>query len=641
MSQWTAPAAETSTTTSGFTGYSAPPAISEPPSGRRAAPERLSAPPLPTRTPHETVIPEPAGRFAEVPRPIGTESTGTAPQRAVMSDVSRPTVSEVPRALPGADSAYGLLADANRSMLPDSGGHGVASAYSAPTAFPEPALTVQPELPAAAESPLTRFTEPPRVSGATPTAFPEPVRALTETPAITWPEEQSAATWTPRPLSGLTTPDAGHTEIPAAAEPANPAARFTVPDRPELPRPTLSGPIEPDVSSTSITDSNLPVYRDPARDAVDVALPVRDSNARLPRAARGTDTGVPRLSGPGRADAEPVQRAAESRLTETGWPEPVSPAPTVGSAGFTEPATPAAAEPFGSSLSATGSSLPQSTASSLPRPERSVPSAVEGLLASEPVESTPPQPVGTALPQPISGSPSQANGSSLPNSNGSSLSSSNGSSLPSSNSGSLSSSNTGSLSSANGSSLSAANGNSVPRPDRGAHADSPRAVTPEAAGRPIIRRHQPVTTEPDRATEPERTSEPTDTDSVAQPVVTATPRSETGGSRHATPSRPAFSPTVHPAPEPSYQTTVPAMPVVPDETEDPATVDMRLVMRLMVASNALIAAADAAPASDPAVTPVVKAAHQAHAAAVDVVSAWFGGRGQMREFAAALLAATE
>jgi hypothetical protein len=63
-------------------------------------------------------------------------------------------------------------------------------------------------------------------------------------------------------------------------------------------------------------------------------------------------------------------------------------------------------------------------------------------------------------------------------------------------------------------------------------------------------------------------------------------------------------------------------------------------MRLLLASHNLEAVAKRAEAGEASLDEFIRAAHRTRATTIDLVSAWFGGADQMRQFAEALLAAT-
>ncbi|MEG8180764.1 hypothetical protein GZH49_19820 [Nocardia terpenica] len=75
--------------------------------------------------------------------------------------------------------------------------------------------------------------------------------------------------------------------------------------------------------------------------------------------------------------------------------------------------------------------------------------------------------------------------------------------------------------------------------------------------------------------------------------------------------------------------------------DTPASVDVHLVMHLLLASHNLESVAKKAESGAIDLDEFVRAAYRTRTAAVDLVAAWFGGATQMREFAEALLAATE
>ncbi|MBF6183122.1 hypothetical protein [Nocardia otitidiscaviarum] len=70
-----------------------------------------------------------------------------------------------------------------------------------------------------------------------------------------------------------------------------------------------------------------------------------------------------------------------------------------------------------------------------------------------------------------------------------------------------------------------------------------------------------------------------------------------------------------------------------------ATVEPQHVMRLLLASHELDTAATKAESGEITVAELARAAHRTRAAAVELVSAWYGGADQMRNFAEALLQA--
>ncbi|WP_280314577.1 hypothetical protein [Nocardia wallacei] len=75
--------------------------------------------------------------------------------------------------------------------------------------------------------------------------------------------------------------------------------------------------------------------------------------------------------------------------------------------------------------------------------------------------------------------------------------------------------------------------------------------------------------------------------------------------------------------------------------DSPTAIDIHLVMRLLLTSSNLETIAKKAESGDFSLTEFIQAAHRTRTVAVDLVSAWFGGTDQMRQFAEALLAATE
>ncbi|SUA73545.1 Uncharacterised protein [Nocardia otitidiscaviarum] len=70
-----------------------------------------------------------------------------------------------------------------------------------------------------------------------------------------------------------------------------------------------------------------------------------------------------------------------------------------------------------------------------------------------------------------------------------------------------------------------------------------------------------------------------------------------------------------------------------------ATVEPQHVMRLLLASHELDTAATKAESGEITVAELARAAHRTRAAAVELVSAWYGGAEEMRNFAEALLQA--
>ncbi|WP_227979642.1 hypothetical protein [Nocardia spumae] len=78
-----------------------------------------------------------------------------------------------------------------------------------------------------------------------------------------------------------------------------------------------------------------------------------------------------------------------------------------------------------------------------------------------------------------------------------------------------------------------------------------------------------------------------------------------------------------------------------EATGDAPAIDVGVVMQLLLASHTLENVARNAEAGDVSLDDFITAAHRTRAAAVELVTTWFGGAAQMREFAEALLAATE
>ncbi len=78
-----------------------------------------------------------------------------------------------------------------------------------------------------------------------------------------------------------------------------------------------------------------------------------------------------------------------------------------------------------------------------------------------------------------------------------------------------------------------------------------------------------------------------------------------------------------------------------ESTGDAPALDVNVIMQLLMASHNLENVARNAEKGDVSVEDFITAAHRTRAAAVELVTNWFGGAEQMREFAEALLAATE
>ncbi|MCM6775069.1 hypothetical protein NDR87_24530 [Nocardia sp. CDC159] len=129
------------------------------------------------------------------------------------------------------------------------------------------------------------------------------------------------------------------------------------------------------------------------------------------------------------------------------------------------------------------------------------------------------------------------------------------------------------------------------------------------------------------------------------------PRPDTSSGHRASDPTPPRRTTVESAPRPETPTARRAADPTPTRRsahrhttpldDAPTTVDIHLVMRLLLASHNLETVAKKAESGDASVEDFVQAARRTRTTAVDLVSAWFGGATQMREFAEALLAATE
>ncbi|NEW44556.1 hypothetical protein [Nocardia cyriacigeorgica] len=110
------------------------------------------------------------------------------------------------------------------------------------------------------------------------------------------------------------------------------------------------------------------------------------------------------------------------------------------------------------------------------------------------------------------------------------------------------------------------------------------------------------------------------------------------------PETPASNPA--PAPRPAIPSRraaraaaeAPAEPPLPLPTAD-GGVDLHRIMRLLLASDELNALADKAEAGNLSNEEVIRTARRTRAAAVEVISAWYGGSTQMVQFAQALLQA--
>ncbi|MFF3569688.1 hypothetical protein [Nocardia jiangxiensis] len=79
----------------------------------------------------------------------------------------------------------------------------------------------------------------------------------------------------------------------------------------------------------------------------------------------------------------------------------------------------------------------------------------------------------------------------------------------------------------------------------------------------------------------------------------------------------------------------------PAQDDVTKNVDVHLIMHLLLASHTLENIADKAEAGDVSLEEFIRAARRTRTAAVDLVSTWFGGADQMRQFAEALLAASD
>ncbi len=79
----------------------------------------------------------------------------------------------------------------------------------------------------------------------------------------------------------------------------------------------------------------------------------------------------------------------------------------------------------------------------------------------------------------------------------------------------------------------------------------------------------------------------------------------------------------------------------PPQDDATKSVDVHLIMHLLLASRTLENIADKAEAGDVSLEEFIRAARRTRSAAVDLVSTWFGGADQMRQFAEALLAASD
>jgi|GEM_PF-5735600 len=101
----------------------------------------------------------------------------------------------------------------------------------------------------------------------------------------------------------------------------------------------------------------------------------------------------------------------------------------------------------------------------------------------------------------------------------------------------------------------------------------------------------------------------------------------------------APSPDSRPAGPASRRTSTHRRAAPQDDT--PTSVDVHLVMQLLLSSHTLESVADKAEAGEASLEDFIRAARRTRTATVDLVSAWFGGTTQMRQFAEALLAASD
>ncbi|MQY19215.1 hypothetical protein [Nocardia macrotermitis] len=97
---------------------------------------------------------------------------------------------------------------------------------------------------------------------------------------------------------------------------------------------------------------------------------------------------------------------------------------------------------------------------------------------------------------------------------------------------------------------------------------------------------------------------------------------------------------------PSTTTTSTTTPLrrttrTPPQDDVTKNIDVNLIMHLLLASHTLEHIADKAEAGDVTLEEFIRAARRTRTAAVDLVSTWFGGADQMRQFAEALLAASD
>ncbi|WP_280234257.1 hypothetical protein [Nocardia cyriacigeorgica] len=169
---------------------------------------------------------------------------------------------------------------------------------------------------------------------------------------------------------------------------------------------------------------------------------------------------------------------------------------------------------------------------------------------------------------------------------------------------------------------------------------------------PEPRRAAPAPAEPEAAqgiglTGVDNTVDAPATSSIAAPAAAA-PAETPAHAPNPAPETPAPNPAPTPRPaipsrraaraaaEPPVE--APAEPPLPLPTAD-GGVDLHRIMRLLLASDELNALADKAEAGNLSNEEVIRTARRTRAAAVEVVSAWYGGSTQMVQFAQALLQA--
>lgn len=121
---------------------------------------------------------------------------------------------------------------------------------------------------------------------------------------------------------------------------------------------------------------------------------------------------------------------------------------------------------------------------------------------------------------------------------------------------------------------------------------------------------------------------------TSAPAPTPEPEKPAPAQRQAIPSRRA----ARAAAEAEAEAQAPAEPPLPLPNAD-GGVDLHRIMRLLLASDELNALATKAEAGTLSPDEVVRTARRTRAAAVEVVSAWYGGSTQMVKFAQALLQA--